>query len=246
MAQARKLHDRFFKQAKEEGYAARSAYKLIQINDKKKVLRRGDWVLDLGCSPGSWVQVASELVGPKGRVGGIDLKPVAIDVPFNARTMVADIFQTEPAQLLGLIDDADPPRRCDVLLSDMAPSTEGGGGGSIDHLRSIELCRRVLALATHVLRERGTLVMKVFEGEAYPALLRETQNVFGEVKGFKPESSRDVSREMFIVAKGFKAQKAATPVAPPPGIAKAPPAPRPGWNTPKSDDPRSHSGGSRR
>jgi 23S rRNA (uridine2552-2'-O)-methyltransferase len=245
MAQARKLHDRFFKQAKEEGYAARSAYKLIQIDDKKRVFKRGDWVLDLGCAPGSWVQVAAEQVGPKGRVGGIDLKPVAIELPHNARSMVADIFQTEPAELLRLIDDSPTPRRCDVLLSDMAPSTEGGAGGSIDHLRSIQLCRRVLALATDVLRDRGTLVMKVFEGEAYPALLAECNAVFGDVKGFKPESSRDVSREMFIIAKGFKSQKAATPVAPPPGIAKAPPAPRPGWNV-STSEPVRKSEGSRR
>ena len=73
MAQARKLHDQFFLQAKEDGYAARSAYKLKEIVEKKRIIRRGDRVIDLGCAPGSWVQVASELVGPGGRVGGIDL-----------------------------------------------------------------------------------------------------------------------------------------------------------------------------
>ncbi len=230
MAEARKLHDRFFKQAKAEGYAARSAYKLKQIQEKRQIVRWKDRVIDLGCAPGSWVQVASELVGPDGCVGGIDLKPVEIELPAQARTLVADIFKTDAATLLGLATpEGKSVRLADVLLSDMAPNTEGGAGGLGDHFRSIELCRRVLELAPALLRPGGNLVMKVFEGEAYPELLKDTQKMFAEVKGFKPEASRDVSREMFVVAKGLKAGLSAGPVGPPPGVAKAPPVPGEGW-----------------
>lgn len=253
VAQPRKLHDRFFKLAKEEGYAARSAYKLKQIQDRHRVMRpgKGDRVLDLGCAPGSWLQVASEIVFSGGTtkrvacVGGIDLKPVSAELPTNVRTMVGDIFQTEAAELLALVTpEGEQPRAIDVLLSDMAPSTEGGGGGSGDHFRSVELCRRVLHLSPAILKSGGNLVMKVLEGEEYPALLKETMREFAEVKGYKPEASREVSREMFIVAKGFKGAREvaggnAGPVDPH-AIAKRAPEPRAGWGG------RPEGGGSRR
>lgn len=219
MPQPRKLHDKFFLQAKAEGYAARSAYKLKEIVQRKQILRKGDRVLDLGCAPGSWVQVAAEIVGPKGRVIGIDLKPVDIKVPANARTAVGDAFKVTAADMHAMLETGElPPTSItaapaapssspplDAVISDMAPNTEGGAGGSGDHFRSVDLCRRVLELAQSLLKPGGNLVMKVFEGESYPDLLRDTARLFQECKGFKPEASRDVSREMFIVAKGFKA-----------------------------------------
>lgn len=218
MAEARKLHDRFFKQAKEEGYAARSAYKLKEINLRRQILRRGDLVLDLGCAPGSWVQVAAESIGPKGLVIGVDLKPVDIELPANARAFVGDAFKLTAEELLARAEKSKV--RFDVVLSDMAPSTEGGGGGTVDHFRSVALCRRVLELCPAVLRAGGHLVMKVFEGEEYPRLLRETQRVFAEVKGLKPEASRDASREMFIIAKGYRPP----PTRPPSASASTAPA----------------------
>lgn len=239
MAQPRKIHDRFFKQAKEEGYAARSAYKLKEIQQRRRIIRKGDWVLDLGCAPGSWVQVASELVGPKGRVVGIDLKPVAIGPTAhdNAKTVVADAFRTDAAALLDLLHGGADDRLFDVVLSDMAPSTEGGAGGTTDHFRSVDLCRRVLELVPSVLRSGGHCVMKVFEGEAYPVLLRETGRLFEEVKGLKPEASRDVSREMFVIAMRFKGVVGRRSNAPGADGDAAPPLPRPmpGWG---SDGPR--------
>lgn len=235
MAQRREIHDRFFKQAKADGYAARSAYKLIEINNKKSILRRGDRVVDLGCAPGSWVQVAAEKVGDRGLVVGIDLKPVAITLPPNARTIVADVFNVTADDLFALATATpNDTLRFDVVLSDMAPSTEGGGGGTTDHFRSIELCRRVLDLLPRLLKRGGHCVMKVFEGEAYPDLLKDTGRLFTEVKGFKPESSREVSREMFLVAKGYR------PPAEPGGdaqptdkhaVAAPPPSPRAGWGS---------------
>lgn len=240
MAQRREVQDRYFKQAKADGYAARSAYKLIEINNKRPILRRGDRVVDLGCSPGSWVQVASDKVGDRGLVVGIDLKPVTIPLPSNARTVVADVFSVTADDLLNLAadrpapDSRQPNSRAlfDVVLSDMAPSTEGGGGGTTDHFRSVDLCRRVLELLPRLLKPGGRCVMKVFEGEAYPELLRDTGRVFVEVKGFKPDSSRDVSREMFIIATGYRPlpvdggdERPAERHA----VAAPPPRPREGW-----------------
>lgn len=199
MSSRRVLHDEFFRKAKREGYVARSAYKLLEINDRKRVIRTGDRVLDLGCSPGSWLQVASELVGPRGQVVGIDLNPVRCELAPNVTAMVGDAFKIEPATLLG------KGREFDVVLSDMAPNTAGDAS---DHFRSVELCDRVLELLPHVLRKGGAVAMKVFEGEAYPDLLRRSASFFAVCKGFKPKASRDVSREMYLIGTGFKGNPA--------------------------------------
>ncbi|MBC7834955.1 MAG: RlmE family RNA methyltransferase [Phycisphaerales bacterium] len=210
MAQRRELHDKYFKLAKEEGYLARSAYKLKQIQEKRRIIRAGDRVLDLGCAPGSWLQVASELTGGKeggrGVVLGLDLQEVTERLAPNVRAVQGDAFKTPADELMLLANrEADGvPRPFDALLSDMAPSTSGGGGGSGDHFKSVELCRRVLDLAAALLKPGGNLVMKVFEGESYPDLLRDTSRRFDDTKGYKPDATRGVSKEMYIVAKGFK------------------------------------------
>lgn len=202
MASKRTLHDQYFKKAKSEGYAARSAYKLIEIAEKKKLLRRGDRVLDLGCAPGSWIQAALNLIGDEGFVVGIDLNRIKIPLPSNAVALVGDAFEIDPADLMAPIGGM-----FDVVVSDMAPNTSGHG----DHFKSVELCRRVLELCDSVLRAGGNLTMKVFEGEAYRDLLDETSQRFGQVKGFKPRASRDVSSEMYIVAHTFEPAHAAKP-----------------------------------
>jgi 23S rRNA (uridine2552-2'-O)-methyltransferase len=221
MARARELHDRYFRQAKAEGYLARSAYKLKQIDDRKRLIRRGDRVLDLGCAPGSWLQVASELVGPRGVVVGLDLQEVeGRDRGFapNVRALQGDIFKA-PAEDLTTAAGG----MFHVVLSDMAPNTTGAG----DHFRSVELCRRILELLPMLLRPGGHLAMKVFEGEEYPALLRETARRFNEAKGYKPEATREVSREMYIIGKEYKGPSApARRDAPrPPTAARPPEAP---------------------
>lgn len=195
MPAPRKLHDEFFKKAKAEGYVARSAYKLKEIQERKRIVRRGDRVLDLGCAPGSWLQVASELVGGSGIVLGVDLQPVSpvVSGRGNVRTIVGDAFTLDPGAL------GEKP--FDVVLSDMAPNTSGHG----DDLLSTRLCRRVLELCSARLRPGGNLAMKVLEGAEFPALLKETRALFAEAGAFKPRSSRDVSREIFLVAKGFRA-----------------------------------------
>lgn len=212
MPRERELHDKFFKLAKKEGFAARSAYKLLEIQERRFPIRRGDWLIDLGCAPGSWLQVSSKSVGSKGRVVGIDLSPTEIQHPENVRTFVADAFKADPLMLLACLNgvdypfppDAPPPllRKADVVLSDMAPSTTGTP--MADHFRSVELCRRVLELCNDLLDPGGNLVMKVFEGESYPELLKDCQSIFREAKGLRPEAVRDLSREIYIMGFGFK------------------------------------------
>ncbi len=195
MPAPRKLHDAYFLKAKAEGYVARSAYKLLEIQERHRLVRAGDRVLDLGCAPGSWMQVCEKLVGAKGLVLGVDLAPVAAELGNNCVTEVGDVFALPREKLLALGGD----RPFDVVLSDMAPSTTGHG----DDFLSVRLCRRVLELLPGLLRAGGNLVMKVLEGEEYPALMREAKAVFREVKGLKPKASRDVSREMFVVGEGY-------------------------------------------
>ena len=220
----RELHDAYFLKAKAEGYAARSAYKLLEIQDRRHLLKRGMWVLDLGCAPGSWLQVASKMVGSKGRVAGVDLQPVTIELPENCRAGVGDVFKLTAQDMLDLLGGA-----VDVVLSDMAPATTGDPGG--DHFRSVDLCRRVLELVAKggILRDGGALVMKVFEGESYPTLLKDTSRLFHDTRGLKPEASRDVSREMFIIATGYQGAPVEAPKASTPGVAPKRPAPRAGW-----------------
>ncbi len=195
MAAKRVLHDEFFKKAKAEGYLARSAYKLQEINQKKRLFGRGSRVLDLGCAPGAWIQIALEEVGPSGVVVGIDLKEVRDTFGPNAHILQGDIYTTPPEVLKG-----ESGKLFDAVVSDMAPDTTGHG----DHFLSIRLCRRVLEMLPQLLRPGGHLVMKAFEGEEYGPLLRETEQVFQYVKGFKPKASRDISVEMYVVAERYR------------------------------------------
>lgn len=194
----RRLHDRYFKQAKAEGYVARSAYKLLEINEKRQIIKRGDRVLDLGCAPGSWLQVAAELVGDRGAVVGVDLQEVTARLDGPVTVIQGDLTTMDMRPVLEAHTKGAP---FDVVISDMAPKTSGADA---DHYRSVELCRAVLSRLDDALRQDGHLAMKVFEGAEYPALLTETNQRFGRCKGFKPKACRDVSREIYIVAEQFK------------------------------------------
>lgn len=190
----RVLHDQYFKQAKAEGYLARSAYKLTELDERFKLIRKGSRILDIGCAPGSWMQVAAQRVGASGVVVGIDLKRVEARMSPQVIALEGDIEQTEPDALTGPAGGL-----FDLVLSDMAPNTSGHG----DDLVSARLCRSVLALLPGLLAPGRGLAMKILEGREYPALLRETTRLFRNAQGFKPKASRDVSREMYIVGKGY-------------------------------------------
>lgn len=200
----KEIQDHFFRLAKERGYRARSAFKLLEMDERFRLFRPGLRVLDVGAAPGSWTQVAAAAIGPRGRVIAVDLKPIdPRGLPPNVELLCEDLTRIEPGRL------GDPP--FDLVLSDMAPDTTGVPSG--DSAVSVRLCNELLDRAESWLRPAGSLVMKVFEGAEYPALLRRAQRLFETAKGFKPKSSRAESVEMFVVCRN-RTTRAAAPPAP--------------------------------
>ena len=158
----KKIKDHYFHKAKKDGYAARSVYKIEEIDKKYRIIRTGNKVLDLGCSPGSWLQYASRKVGNSGQVLGVDLQPVKISLPSHVKVLKADIFEVtdEDLKIKG--------GQADVILSDMAPKTSGIRTN--DAYRSFELNKKVLYLANDILRPEGSLLVKAFQGKLFDEL----------------------------------------------------------------------------
>ena len=195
MANQRDIHDHWFNQAKRDGYRSRAAYKLMQIDDRRSVLRKGDAVLDLGCMPGSWLQVAAERVGSRGEVWGIDLKETTLHgLPATVHVLCGDAAHLIEAGL-------PPERRFNAIVSDMMPNTTGSR--ETDHFRSVDVCELAMWLAPRWLKPGGNVVMKLLEGSQMPRLLKDAKAIFTKVKPFKPEASRSDSTEIYIVALGF-------------------------------------------
>jgi 23S rRNA (uridine2552-2'-O)-methyltransferase len=188
--------DPYFRKAKAEGYRARSAYKLIQIQDRFQVLRRGDTVLDLGAAPGSWSQVAAQLVGRDGVVIAIDLQPVE---PIED-VLVLQGDMTDRGVQEKVIHAAGGP--VDVVLSDAAPNVSGIRVR--DHAFSIRLVYAALTIAQNALKSGGNFVAKVFEGEDLPQLLVDLRTQFERVKPYYPDATRREGYEVFVVCKGFE------------------------------------------
>jgi 23S rRNA (uridine2552-2'-O)-methyltransferase len=205
VATMRRLQDHYGKRAKREGFAARSVYKLEEIDRRVGLIRKGAHVLDLGCAPGSWMQYAATAVGPKGRVVGVDQQRVTVSLPAHVRVEQIDVFSLDAAALVA------EEGRFDVVISDMAPSTSGNR--FTDHMRSANLCRRAMELAAQVLRPGGAFVCKVFEGEEVPALVEEVRARFDQIRRIKPKGTRTESVELYVVAQGFRGP-AETPAAP--------------------------------
>lgn len=179
--------------AKADGYKARSAYKLTEIQKKFRVLNSGNFVLDCGAAPGSWSQVVSQLVGPQGHVVGLDLKEIDLSLK-NGTFYVMDVFQFDPEILKG--------RAMDCLLSDMAPNTTGIR--NVDQARSAELCLKILELSEKFLKPKGNMVMKLFEGPEGEAVAKEVGKKFASSKRFKPEAVRKGSYETYLIGIGKK------------------------------------------
>lgn len=188
--------DHYSRRAKKENFPARSIYKLKEIQQKYNLIKRGDIVLDLGCSPGSWLLYTANLAGSTGQVIGIDIQPVNIEVPSNAQIYIADVLSGDDAWLesLGL--------KFNVVLSDMAPATTGHK--TVDAARSFNLCQAALAIAKRVLIADGTFVCKIFQGQDFNVFSEAVAAVFKEKMIFKPRSSRKASKEMFIIGLGLK------------------------------------------
>jgi 23S rRNA (uridine2552-2'-O)-methyltransferase len=196
LADARK--DRYRRLAKDQGYRARSAYKLLQLNDSYHILRKGSKVADLGCAPGGWLQVATKTVGDLGKVIGIDIKP--IDPVPGAIVIQGSIEDPGMADKVAVILGG----KADVVLSDIAPNVSGVW--DVDHARQISLTTSALLFARNVLKPGGSAVFKVFEGEMLNEMRAELRKSFGRVLLSKPSASRQESSELYVVCLDFKPQ----------------------------------------
>lgn len=189
--------DHYFHKAKSENFAARSVYKLEEINKKHRVLKSGDQVLDLGSSPGSWSQYASKVVGPKGHVIAMDLKPMTVSLP-NVECVQANALEVDWPTFFkerGI-------ERLNVVLSDMAPSTTGIK--MTDQARSFELCEMALNVAIQTLKPGGHFVCKLFHSDDFRTLKARIQAEFKSFEAVKPQSTRSQSKEIFLVGLGKK------------------------------------------
>lgn len=192
--------DEFVLRARAEGYRSRAVYKLLEIKDKFGLLKPGQCVVDLGAAPGGWSQVAIQQVGAKGKVIAsdiLDIEPIP-DVTF----IQGDFTEDEPFQaILAAIDG----RPVDLVISDMAPNMSGMK--QVDQPKSVYLVELALDLAEQVLKSGGSLVCKCFEGEGIEDVRRGFRERFAKVVNFKPKSSRNRSREIFVVGTGFRGAK---------------------------------------
>jgi len=189
--------DPYVQQAQREGYRSRACYKLLEIQEKDRVIRPGMTVLDLGSAPGGWSQVAVALVGHSGRVIASDILPM--DSLAGVEFIEGDFTSDD---VFGQILDAIGDSRVDLVLSDIAPNMSGVN--AVDQPRSIYLVELALDMARRVLAPGGTFVAKVFQGEGFDELFRAARESFEKVLTRKPRASRPRSREVYLVARGFR------------------------------------------
>lgn len=190
-----KVKDHYFKKAKQEQFLARSVYKLEEIDKKYKVLSKGDIVLDLGYYPGSWIQYTCKKVK---KVIGIDIKEVNKKILniSNVELLKKDAFEVEDIKEFGVEE------KFDVLLSDMAPDTTGIK--SVDQDRSLALVEKVFEILPTFLKKDGNFVIKVFDGNDAQIFLKSNKDLFKSFHFFRPKSTRSVSKEFFVIGKGYQ------------------------------------------
>jgi 23S rRNA (uridine2552-2'-O)-methyltransferase len=189
--------DQYVLQARKEGYRSRAVYKLIELQQKDKLLKPGMFVLDLGAAPGGWSEYVSHFAGPKGRLIAIDILPV--DPIAGVEIIQGDFTEADILeQILDLVDR----QPVDLVLSDMAPNLSGVD--SVDQPRSMYLGELAFELAKDCLAKDGQFVVKLFQGEGYEALISSFKLAFKSVKYRKPDASRARSREIYAVCSGLK------------------------------------------
>lgn len=197
----RQLNDPYVARARAEGYKSRAAYKLLEMNDRFRFLKKGQRVVDLGAAPGGWTQVACNLVKAQqkdsgGKVVAVDL--LAMDDLAPATVMQLDFMDDDaPAKIIEAIGG-----EADVVLSDMAPSFTGHP--STDHLRTMALVDAAWALAETILTPDGVFITKIIQGAEEQAFIRKLKQAFKKVIHVKPPASRDDSAEQYVVAMGFR------------------------------------------
>lgn len=193
-----KVKDHYFEKAKKDNYLARSAYKLEEINKKYKILEKDMNVLDLGYYPGSWTQYTARVIGEKGIIVGIDIQEVntKLEGLSNVKVYQKDINDVKSLEELGVTE------KFDTLISDMAPSTTGIK--SVDQARSLNLVEMVFYHLPNFLKVGGNFTIKVFDSNDAQMFLKQQRNLFSEYSFLKPKSTRSVSKEFFVIGKGFK------------------------------------------
>lgn len=189
--------DKYVKMAQKDGYRSRASYKLLEIQEKDKIIRPGMTVIDLGAAPGGWSQVTSRLIGGQGRLIASDiLEMVSIpDVTFIQGDFTEDAILEQILEAVG-------NTQVDLVISDMAPNMSGLS--AVDMPRAMFLCELALDLAGRVLRPGGDFLIKVFQGEGFDIYHKDIRKLFDKVQMRKPSSSRDRSREQYLLARGFR------------------------------------------
>jgi 23S rRNA (uridine2552-2'-O)-methyltransferase len=195
----KRKRDHYYRQAKKESYRSRAAYKLIQINKELSVIREGDKVVDLGCAPGGWSQVALELVGESGKVVGVDLKGMrAIE---GLIFIKGDVTNPEVVEMI-----KSEIGKANSIVSDMSPRISGNK--VYDQARFLELCEMSLELSNALLKKGGNLVVKIFQGYLSNEFVDKVKERFTSVRIFRPKASNAKSAEVFVVGKNFSARRA--------------------------------------
>jgi len=193
----RHFNDHYVKEAQKAGYRSRAAFKLLEVQEKDRVIQPGQIVVDLGAAPGSWSQIAAPIVGKSGDVIAMDILPME---PLNNVTFIEGDFTEQDVhdQLLATLNG----REVDLVLSDIAPNMSGMR--AVDQPRAMYLAELALDFAQGTLKTDGDFLTKVFQGEGFDPYLRLLRQSFGRVVIRKPKASRPKSREVYILAKGFK------------------------------------------
>ena len=183
--------DQFRRLARDQGYRSRSAFKLKQINQSYRILNKGDCIVDIGCAPGGWMQIALHEVGTKGKVIGVDIKKIEpLSNAFIIQGNIEDEHVTD--NILKISNSC-----VDVVLSDLSPNVSGNW--ELDHARQIDLTRNALRLSSIILKKRGKAVFKVFQGDMLNELVAELKKKFKKVILTKPNASRQVSSEIYLI-----------------------------------------------
>ncbi|MGA1845575.1 RlmE family RNA methyltransferase [Deferribacter abyssi] len=194
-----KRKDAYYKKAKKEGFKSRAAYKLIEINNKYQLIKKGDVVLDAGCAPGGWSQAVLTIVGNKGLVVGVDILPVEGITFHNFHFIQGNLLDAETLDKV-----LDISRNFDTVISDAAPNTTGQK--ITDHVNSLELVKTILSFAEKVLKKGGNFLFKLFDGEDRDEFIKLLKTKFSTIKIIRPDATRKSSFEIYIVCKGYKGE----------------------------------------
>ena len=193
----RHVNDPYVKQAQKDGYRSRASYKLLEVQEKYKLIRPGMSVVDLGAAPGGWSQVTSRLIGGQGRLIASDI--LEMDSIPDVTFIQGDFTQDE---VLARILEAVGNSQVDLVISDMAPNMSGTP--EVDMPKAMFLCELALDLAERILKPGGNFVIKIFQGEGFDVYLKDARRKFDKIQMIKPDSSRGSSREQYMLAWGYR------------------------------------------